>query len=75
MQKRKSLLDIFNEALQMLPPAGAGECAAPKLLQYAYQEGLTLFAWLNFGGEPLLLPKSENTNSITRPVVENVSPY
>ena len=23
------------------PPAGAGECAAPKLLQYAYQHGLT----------------------------------
>ena len=23
------------------PPAGAGECAAPKLLQYAYQQGLT----------------------------------
>lgn len=33
----KNLLDIF--ALKNLhPPAGAGECAAPKLLQYAYQQ-------------------------------------
>lgn len=30
-----SLLDIFNGN----PPAGAGECAAPKLLQYAYKNG------------------------------------
>ncbi len=36
----KSLLTIFEEALQILPPAGAGECAAPKLLQYAYQNEL-----------------------------------
>lgn len=28
----RSLLDIFNRK----PPAGAGECAAPKLLQYAF---------------------------------------
>ncbi|SKB55052.1 tRNA pseudouridine32 synthase / 23S rRNA pseudouridine746 synthase [Sphingobacterium nematocida] len=37
---RKSLLPIFEEALQMLPPAGAGECAAPKLLQHAYLNNL-----------------------------------
>ncbi|WP_235049493.1 RluA family pseudouridine synthase [Sphingobacterium paucimobilis] len=36
----KSLLPIFEEAIHMLPPAGAGECAAPKLLQYAYQNEL-----------------------------------
>jgi tRNA pseudouridine32 synthase/23S rRNA pseudouridine746 synthase len=28
----KNVLDLFKES----PPAGAGECAAPKLLQYAY---------------------------------------
>ena len=32
----KSLLDIFGS----LPPAGAGECAAPKLLHYAFLHGL-----------------------------------
>lgn len=36
----KSLLPIFEEAIQMLPPAGAGECAAPKLLQHAYENNL-----------------------------------
>ena len=36
----KSLLSIFEEAIGILPPAGAGECAAPKLLQYAYEHGL-----------------------------------
>lgn len=32
----KDLCEIFSEARQSAPPAGAGECAAPKLLQYAY---------------------------------------
>lgn len=32
----RDVLSIFEEAIQMQPPAGAGECAAPKLLQYAY---------------------------------------
>ncbi|MFD1770678.1 RluA family pseudouridine synthase [Sphingobacterium suaedae] len=36
----KSVRTIFEECKQMLPPAGAGECAAPKLLQYAYQHDL-----------------------------------
>lgn len=36
----KSLVTIFQNALQIQPPAGAGECAAPKLLQHAYLHGL-----------------------------------
>lgn len=32
----KSLNEIFEEELQITPPAGAGECAAPKLLHYAF---------------------------------------
>lgn len=36
----RAVLDIFEEAIKMLPPAGAGECAAPKLLQYAYLHNL-----------------------------------
>ncbi|MEN9699255.1 MAG: hypothetical protein RLZZ301_453 [Bacteroidota bacterium] len=31
----KNVLALFNES----PPAGAGECAAPKLLHFAYQQG------------------------------------
>lgn len=34
--QRKSLRDIFRKAPQPDPPAGAGECAAPKLLQHAF---------------------------------------
>jgi tRNA pseudouridine32 synthase/23S rRNA pseudouridine746 synthase len=33
----KNLLDIFKTASYKNPPAGAAECATPKLLQYAFQ--------------------------------------
>lgn len=42
------LCDIFATTPQGLPPAGAGECAAPKLLQYAYQNGLFPLAMAEF---------------------------
>lgn len=35
-QIEKSLLSIFKETSVQTPPAGAGECAAPKLLQFAF---------------------------------------
>jgi len=35
--ERKNLLDLFGETV---PPSGAGECCAPRLLQAAYKEGL-----------------------------------
>ena len=35
----KNLLDIFNNPT-VKPPAGSGECAAPKLLQYAFANDL-----------------------------------
>lgn len=38
---RQTLLKIFEDAEGCMPPAGAGECAAPKLLQYAFINGLT----------------------------------
>ncbi|MCA5004646.1 RluA family pseudouridine synthase [Sphingobacterium bovistauri] len=38
--EKRAVLDIFEEAINLLPPAGAGECAAPKLLQYAYLHDL-----------------------------------
>ena len=44
----KSLLEIFEEKLSALPPAGAGECAAPKLLQYAYRNSLKPLALAEF---------------------------
>lgn len=36
----KDLCEIFAPTKQHIPPAGAGECAAPKLLQFAYQHDL-----------------------------------
>lgn len=41
----KSLLDIFTAEL---PPAGAGECAAPKLLNYAFAHNLKPIAMAEF---------------------------
>ena len=36
----KDLCEIFAATPQGIPPAGSGECAAPKLLQYAYLHDL-----------------------------------
>jgi tRNA pseudouridine32 synthase/23S rRNA pseudouridine746 synthase len=36
----KDLVDIFKNTPRIIPPAGSGDCAAPKLLQYAFQWGL-----------------------------------
>lgn len=41
--EERSLLKIFREYYKdaaVLPPGGVGECAAPKLLQYAYLHGM-----------------------------------
>lgn len=53
----KSLTDIFKGTAQPKPPAGAGECAAPKLLQYAFKSAMKPLAMAEFWwGES---PKSE----------------
>ena len=38
--EERDLIDIFREYTHAMPPAGAGDCCAPKLLQYAYQHSL-----------------------------------
>ena len=40
--ERKDLVDVFSSyyGCKRLPPAGTGECCAPKLLQYAYRHHL-----------------------------------
>ncbi|SHM96061.1 RluA family pseudouridine synthase [Polaribacter sp. KT 15] len=43
----KNLLDIFNDPA-IKPPAGSGECSAPKLLQYAFKNDLTPIAMAEF---------------------------
>lgn len=44
----KSLCDIFKETPQKIPPAAAGECAAPKLLQYAFKREMKPLAMAEF---------------------------
>lgn len=46
--EEKNLLEIFSAATGNLPPAGSGECAAPKLLQYAYLHSLKPLAVAEF---------------------------
>lgn len=56
----RSLLSIFSEKEQTIPPAGAGDCSAPRLLQFAYEHQLTPLAMGEFwwGASP----KSEVRN-------------
>lgn len=44
----KDLCTLFAQTAQKTPPAGAGECAAPKLLQYAYLNHLKPIAMAEF---------------------------
>lgn len=44
----RDLNELFADKPQRVPPAGAGECAAPKLLQYAYVSGLHPVAMAEF---------------------------
>jgi tRNA pseudouridine32 synthase/23S rRNA pseudouridine746 synthase len=44
----KSLRDIFTSETNSIPPAGAGECAAPKLLHYAFLHRLKPIALAEF---------------------------
>lgn len=53
--ERMPLTDIFAPTPQRVPPSGAGDCCAPKLLQYAYMEGMSPVAMAEFwwGRSPL----------------------
>lgn len=44
----KNLIDLFSETSEQNIPAGAGECAAPKLLQYAFSHNLKPIAMAEF---------------------------
>ncbi|MDG1146330.1 MAG: RluA family pseudouridine synthase [Flavobacteriales bacterium] len=51
---KRSLRSIFEETPQGIPPSAAGECAAPKLLQYAFLNKLKPITMAEFwwGAEP-----------------------
>lgn len=44
----RSVCDIFEQTAFKIPPSGAGDCAAPKLLQYAFRNGLQPLAMAEF---------------------------
>ncbi|MBK0404124.1 pseudouridylate synthase [Adhaeribacter sp. BT258] len=46
--EEKSLRTVFRENTSRGPGAGAGDCAVPKLLQYAFQQGLKPLAMAEF---------------------------
>lgn len=46
--ERRSLLEIFANTPQHIPPSGAGECCAPKLLQYAFAHDMKPLAIAEF---------------------------
>lgn len=45
---KKNLNDLFKIAAYKSPPAGAGECAGPKLLQYAFENHMKPLALAEF---------------------------
>ena len=51
---RKTLNAIFDKLPDRTPPAGSGDCAAPKLLQYAFQNNMKPITMAEFwwGGAP-----------------------
>ncbi|TYK65220.1 RluA family pseudouridine synthase [Colwellia echini] len=50
----KDLTELFAETIVKKPPAGSGDCAAPKLLQYAFEQNLTPICMAEFwwGAQP-----------------------
>ncbi len=45
---QRNLRELFEDTHHTNPPGGAGECAAPKLLQYAFQNAMTPLAIAEF---------------------------
>ena len=44
----KDLIELFQDTRHPMPPAGTGDCAAPKLLQYAFMNNMTPLAMAEF---------------------------
>lgn len=57
--KESNLLEIFQSSSNTYPPAAAGECAAPKLLQYAFSQNLKPIALTEFWWGNALINKDK----------------
>lgn len=60
-EQTKPLCDIFQESIGKQPPAAAGDCAAPRLLQYAYLNKMQPLAMAEFwwGKSPKTIIRKE----------------
>lgn len=59
--KKKNLSEIFKESSHGNPPSAAGECAAPKLLQYCIEQQLKPIAVAEFWwGNPINNPEMKH---------------
>lgn len=68
--QKKNVVEIFEQSLHGKPPAAAGECAAPKLLQFALEHNLKPIAIAEFWwGNP---PKNnERDHTVFYPACKN----
>ena len=48
--EKRNVIDIFRNRVVDVPPSGTGDCAAPKMLQYAFSNGLNPVAMAEFWG-------------------------
>ena len=77
--EERDLCSIFAPTAQQIPPAGAGECAAPKLLQYAFKEGMRPITMAEFwwGNSPKGEVRQHGTfypacNGKCKPILEHM---
>lgn len=45
---QRNVIDIFKNRIIDVPPSGTGDCAAPKMLQYAFSKGMMPIALAEF---------------------------
>jgi len=72
--EEQGLYEIFEKSVGKLPPAGAGDCAAPKLLQYAYKNKLYPIAMAEFWWKDENY-SAETMDIIIPPAKANVSQF
>ena len=64
MGGEKDLLSLFKDTYEGVPPAGAGECSAPRLLQSCYKMGFKPITFTEFwwGAAPKKQLRKHNTH-------------
>jgi tRNA pseudouridine32 synthase/23S rRNA pseudouridine746 synthase len=68
--EEQNIVEVFQNSSHGKPPSAAGECAAPKLLQYAFEQGLKPIALAEFwwGNSP---KNKERTHKVFYPACKN----